>query len=960
MHDKKMIKMAQSIRIKITEQRTKEMQVAEENRNSRYIYLEAYLKIVSSLIKAAALDEKIEINENDINELLEKTFKEFITQENFSWLTEEYFLKNEEKFRRSFGGGYRIKSLISLINSFQGIHINQKVLDQEKILIISKDNQFVSEELDQFSMYSLSLLQRIYNLFKQNREFNVFDELLSLNTPDLSLEYLESSLLFLKGIGYINFNSPLLHMGIEVQFTNFEPIDSESGEGDDYKVNQIFNEYNYLKKLRIYSLEIFANLQSNEDRTQFITEYFECDNSKNILALFENFVPKADNVNHILSELRQEALNKEVEGVYDEKTNTKIGGLNEKQLEIYKSDPNNSLSVIAGPGTGKTHTLIMCIVRLIHEFNVKPEKILVLAYNRAIVNELKHRINSLLRKLGYGNLARGIKIHTFHSLVKYCLHDLVKDIDVNKWIETFNNDYAEHAGIISNRLQNPQYFFVDEYQDISKERLDMLNHINSKKPTMVIGDPDQSIYGYERKLHSADISAVPYFQKFIQQNDAKKMYLNMNYRSTEEIISEVSRIIDKNEDRMNTEILVGLDKSKNPQSLEKIEISDFDYESIVNRLIKLINETKSNVEKYQDCAVLFRTNSELYYFNSLLLKNESLKNHEIIIQGSSTNFFKLREISILVDQIRKHSGKSFDEFYNNIFEATIERILKKYSKWNPRTFEVFKSLIEEFKASSVGSITVGDLLNYFDEIRDVDDAGLYKLVQMQQLSNSDNTRIILSTIHKSKGLEFDSVILPFSIVELPFKEKDPQFFDEERRLLYVATSRAKNKLIIYRSERERALDSNTSFELDTSKFPQNGLLCPNRLGSIIISSGVSDEKCHWLGFVSRKAYLKYINDEVIQSDNLEIEFDNGWFLTHASHKLFKMSNNFNEFIATKFTPDPGLILKGLFCSNVVRYYYSDSVVYDEINNTNYSNDWDHEAQEMGYIYLVGFEGFLHE
>ncbi|MBL0341224.1 MAG: UvrD-helicase domain-containing protein [Bacteroidetes bacterium] len=63
--------------------------------------------------------------------------------------------------------------------------------------------------------------------------------------------------------------------------------------------------------------------------------------------------------------------------------------LKEEQKIIYNAEVNQHINVIAGPGSGKTHTLTLRVARLVHHVGVMPESILVLAYNRAVVSELK-------------------------------------------------------------------------------------------------------------------------------------------------------------------------------------------------------------------------------------------------------------------------------------------------------------------------------------------------------------------------------------------------------------------------------------------------------------------------------------------------------------------------------------------------------------------------------------------
>lgn len=953
MQAKGIIKVSQSLFIKINDWMLRELQYIEENNEYNYLNLSSYLEVAERLLKLTSNAGLVELDQEYLNQILTEIFSENFSRDKMPWMNDDEYSEKIEKIRKSFIKPWRIKSIINLLNSINGLSIKIKITENGKNIYIRNNNIYAIKELRDYGSFCNKVLIAIYKSYKQQELFNVFEKLIDLKIPDYNLEFLENIIVFLKGIGYINLDSPLLHMGIEVKVLSTDIISGAYHKLEDGKIEKVFYEYNYLRRLRVYALEILFGLENEDDLNNFITNYFICNNSEDILLLFEEFIPKGIDIDHILPELRKEALEKELYGELDDLTGKKKGGLNDEQMEIYNVNFSENICVIAGPGTGKTHTLIMRIVRLIYEYGENPEKIIVLAYNRAIVNELKFRINQLLRKLGYGNLAKRLKIHTFHSLAKYVLREALNDIPLNKWITEFNKKYEEEKGTIVNRL-NPKYFFVDEYQDITKDKLLFLNNISEGKPTMVIGDPDQSIYGYERKKEGGAIGAEEYFNLFIKEKNAKEKILSKNYRSYQDIITNAENVVELNVNRIRGKEIKA-EKYSKLNHTEIIEISELNYVIILDKIFDVIRQKREDGKVYKDCVILFRSNSEIYKFYSLLKKDIRFSDKDILIQGTASNFFKIREVAYFVDKLSKNKNKKIDNSFLIEIENSIKILLAKFNNWDIKIFENLKILISEFYRTKEANATVGDLLDYFEEMRNINDAGIYKLFQLEQNGEISSTKIILSSFHKAKGLEFDAVVVPFSIVNLPFNEKDGAFFDEERRLIYVGMTRAKEKLIRFVFKREIALNNNECFDPEKSDINNIGIPCKFDLTNIYISYSAKTKNINELGYKSFQDYMKYLGGEISQGDDVVFERKNGkWFVVHNSKPIMALTNyqlvgQLNKYSQNTFN--------GILCGNIIRYTYEETLAYDKKNSSNFADGWCEEAKEIGFIYLVEFEGY---
>lgn len=117
-----------------------------------------------------------------------------------------------------------------------------------------------------------------------------------------------------------------------------------------------------------------------------------------------------------MSELTEEALQEEEKKFYGDSEKGYLK--NEEQINIYEQPRNETINVLAGPGSGKTHMLTMRCAKLIYKEHIEPSHLLVLAYNRAVVVELKNRLDQLFTKLGMSRIGHHLHVHTFHALAK--------------------------------------------------------------------------------------------------------------------------------------------------------------------------------------------------------------------------------------------------------------------------------------------------------------------------------------------------------------------------------------------------------------------------------------------------------------------------------------------------------------------------------------------------------------
>jgi len=240
-----------------------------------------------------------------------------------------------------------------------------------------------------------------------------------------------------------------------------------------------------------------------------------------------------------------------------------------------------------------------------------------------------------------------------------------------------------------------------------------------------------------------------------------------------------------------------------------------------------------------------------------------------------------------------------------------------------------------------------------------DDGHLFKIYEKYRerfSKDSDEIEVVLSTMHKVKGLEFDCVVVPPSFSNLPLKDieydeeqKLLEIIEEERRLTYVAYTRARFRLLVFKNKREIAMNSFESFRLPDDMSKKIGVPAMPELSKLQLSWAAKEY--NYPINQKMKSQIKSGDPVVVQKkvNGQHVFFD----LHHGT-----MGNNIGSISSTsakdlsKFNRVPGFVV-----NEVVVWTYEDSQNSDRRNGTFYSNKWCSEAIKQGYVYVVDFAGY---
>ena len=403
--------------------------------------------------------------------------------------------------------------------------------------------------------------------------------------------------------------------------------------------------------------------------------------------------------------------------------------------------------------------------------------------------------------------------------------------------------FKENPLVLEKYQNRFKYILIDEYQDTNEAQYILTKMISAKyKNICVVGDIDQAIYGWR----GANYKNILNFEK--DYKDCSTILLEENYRSTKTILDAANDVIKNNKNRKDKKLW------SNNGDGEKIEyFRAFNERDEGQYAIRKIKELHNRGVNYQDIAILYRTNAQ-----SRTLEEEMLKENLPYRVVGSFYFYSRKEIKDLIAYLRLiHNSKDnisllrvINTPKRGIGLKTIENLTKKADLENKSIYEVidsgkelqFKELIENLKKvaeeltltqlidkvldasgmkqelESEKSLEAEIRLENLEEFKSITKSfeereGLISLedflLEISLISDveeykDDANKINLMTIHSVKGLEFDYVFV-VGLEEGIFPHMNSLMenseLEEERRLCYVAITRAKKKLYLVNARR---------------------------------------------------------------------------------------------------------------------------------------------------------------
>jgi ATP-dependent DNA helicase RecQ len=560
-----------------------------------------------------------------------------------------------------------------------------------------------------------------------------FERNASLFNTVVSLEDVEDALFFLSRIEAIKIEGGFLVVYNKLRIERLRQNNLIQYKNEDYeKLNQFYE--SRVQQIHIVGEYAKKMVSDYKNALQFANDYFQM----NFPSFLGKYFPGS----------RQNEIKRNITPA---KFRQLFGTLSAMQLEIINDNSSQYIVVAAGPGSGKTKVLVHKLASLALMEDVKTDQMLMVTFSRAAVTEFKRKLFELV-----GNVANYIEIKTFHS---YCFDLLGKigtleksDNIIKETIERIKSGEVEPSRITKTVL------VVDEAQDMNGDEFDLIKTLvehNEVMRVIAVGDDDQNIFAFR----NAD---AKYMQSIVSENGGQLYELTENYRSTRQLVDFSNQFVGKIQKRLK---VTSITSKRSEQGA--IRLVRYKTANLITPLVKDITNTRL----IGSACVLTRTNDEASKIAGLIIKL-GLK-ARLIQENDGFNLYNLFEVRFFVDQLQLAADSvviSDDNWANARRKA--ESKFKSSNK-----LEILKKIITDFESTSGRRKFKSDLEVFIRESK------------LEDFYSESNEVIFVSTIHKSKGREFNNVFLMLTGM--------PAVTDEQLRPLYVAITRAKNFLSIH-------------------------------------------------------------------------------------------------------------------------------------------------------------------
>lgn len=463
-----------------------------------------------------------------------------------------------------------------------------------------------------------------------------------------------------------------------------------------------------------------------------------------------------------------------------------------------------------------------------------------------VINEISYVKNELMDKRDFKSEVltndEFIKVYNFYEEYKQQMNKIDFDDMLIKTYELLKNNKAALDRVRSVY----RYILVDEFQDINKVQFEALKLIaNPSNNIFVVGDEDQSIYGFRGSRPDFLLEFEGYF------SNTKKVLLDINYRSKGEIINIANRLIEKNTNRYEKVIKCG---QGNGAKVNYISPEDSEEEAVyIAKDIK--NKVQEDYTEYTDFAVIYRTNIQsralvdvfmdmripfvvkdsivtiydhwaaqdiLAYLRIGVNPNSNKDWIRIInkpfryISKDNLNLIKdepdfinslinkcdlhpkqvktINDLDIDISYVKGLNPKNAISYIRTTLDY--DRYILDYCANRKIKTNGLIEILNELESSATNFKTIQEYLEHIERV---------KSEIVDNKNNKETDGVIFTTMHSAKGLEFKNVYIiganegtiPHEkSYEIDDEEKKNDQIEEERRLMYVAITRAEENICI--------------------------------------------------------------------------------------------------------------------------------------------------------------------
>lgn len=469
---------------------------------------------------------------------------------------------------------------------------------------------------------------------------------------------------------------------------------------------------------------------------------------------------------------------------------------NPVQQEIVADDrEETNVLVLAGPGSGKTRVLVHRIAYLLRVKREDPRDILVLTYNRHAAAEIRARLRHLV-----GEDATRVTVSTCHALAMRLVGASFagaasdeRDFDgiIMEAVRQINGEGLSRSEAEAQRealIQGYRWILVDEYQDIGPEEYALIAAVagrsledpDQRLSLFAVGDDDQNIYAFAG-------ASISFIRQFEEDYRAKPKFLVENYRSTRYIIDASNQVIEPAQGRMKAGHEISVNKVR---SLDPGGGAMAQYDPVGKGRVQFLdgpdNEVAQAVIAVDELVRISRLDPNFTWSRTAIISRdwrrlgavrayaEKLGLPVEMANEKLPSVWRLREMQQLVAGLRRRPAAMLT--IQDILDVLNEQ---PSNRWVDLLAEGIADLARDLGKKA---IPVPDAIEWFAE--------------WSQDVRRAQRGLLLLTAHRSKGLEFDHVVILNGGWKALSKGEDGE---APRRLFYVAMTRARRSLSVVTS-----------------------------------------------------------------------------------------------------------------------------------------------------------------
>lgn len=696
-----------------------------ENKNRSFKIVDTFCKIENFLLPIIEEQENI-FHIKKLNEEAEENGIDDVSISKIKTIINFWAIKNWIKRRNS-----ESKNQLSIVSLHPKELLKNKL--EKRHALAKFIVEFLHEKTNAITSKEESQKEEVLVEFSVHELKTAYQESPSLFKQDINLDDIEDTLFYLSRIEAIKIEGGFLVVYNRMTIERIEQDNKKRYTKEDYqKLHQFYE--NKVQQIHIvgeYAKKMIADYKS---ALQFVEDYFQLNYSSFLSKYFKGS--------------RQNEIKRNITPA---KFKRLFGELSPTQLKIINDNEAKHIVVAAGPGSGKTRVLVHKLASLLLMEDVKHEQLLMITFSRAAATEFKKRLIELI-----GNAASYIEIKTFHS---YCFDLLGKvgsleksDEILKRTIQKIKNNEVEPSRITKTVL------VIDEAQDMDKDEYGLVSALmeqNEEMRVLAVGDDDQNIYEFR------GASSI-YLEQFIRENKAVKHELVENFRSKSNIVDFSNQFVKQISHRLKQTPIIAKQNDNG-----QIKVVRHQSGNLINPLIQDILSTALS----GTTCVLTNTNDEALQITGLLLRNNVQA--KLIQSNDGFSLYNLIEVRYFLSRLNLS-----DDVYTiseQVWKNAIREVENKYR--HSTILDILGNIITGFEVSNPKNKYKSDLEVFIRESK------------LEDIYTENREAILVSTIHKAKGKEFDNVFIML--------ENFNPTTDDLKRRFYVATTRAKTNLTIH-------------------------------------------------------------------------------------------------------------------------------------------------------------------